>query len=57
MVWVADEYRARFLKIFEDYLTQVSTLGDEANWDTPEGNPRSPRLGRQHRPHPPRPVA
>lgn len=40
MVWVADEYRARFLKIFEDYLTQVSTLGDEASWDTPGGNPR-----------------
>ncbi|MDO5500924.1 MAG: S8 family peptidase, partial [Propionibacteriaceae bacterium] len=40
VVWVADEYRSRFLKIFEEYLTEVSTLGDEANWDTPEGNPR-----------------
>ena len=24
IVWVADEYRARFLKIFEDYLTQFT---------------------------------
>lgn len=39
-VWVSDEYRARFLKIFEDYLTRFTTPEDPDRWETPEGNPR-----------------
>ncbi|MFT4263456.1 MAG: S8 family peptidase [Nocardioides sp.] len=43
-IWVADEYRAQFIKIFEDYLDKVSTQGDPENWTTPEGNPRNQAL-------------
>lgn len=43
-VWVADEYRAQFLQIFEDYLTKVSTQGNRDGWTTPEGNPRNQAL-------------
>jgi hypothetical protein len=39
-VWVSDEYRARFLQIFEDYLTRFTTPGDPDRWETEEGNPR-----------------
>lgn len=43
-VWVSDEYRQRFIKIFEDYLDKVSTEGRPENWTTPEGNPRNQAL-------------
>jgi hypothetical protein len=39
VVWVADAYRAQFLKLFEDYLNKTSKRGNEANWETPQGNP------------------
>ena len=38
-VWVADAYRPHFLKIFEEYLTKVSTRAAQERWETPEGNP------------------
>ncbi|MCF8786690.1 S8 family serine peptidase [Rhodococcus ruber] len=38
-VWVADAYRAAFLKLFEDYLTKTSTSAPEERWATPNGNP------------------
>ena len=31
MVWISDEYRARFLKLFEDYLAQTSAGGQPRN--------------------------
>jgi Subtilase family len=31
MVWVSDEYRARFLKLFEDYLSRTSEAGEPWN--------------------------
>lgn len=31
MVWVSDEYRARFLKLFEDYLARTSEAGEPRN--------------------------
>lgn len=43
-IWVADDYRAQFLKIFEDYLTKLSTRADEGRWSTPEGNPANQAL-------------
>ena len=43
-IWVADAYRAQFMKIFEDYLTKFSTRGDRNRWSTPEGNPRQQAL-------------
>jgi hypothetical protein len=38
-VWVSDNYRAQFLKIFEDYLAKFSTKATQDRWTTPEGNP------------------
>lgn len=43
-VWVADAYRAQFLKLFEDYLTVLSTRADSTRWSTPEGNPANQSL-------------
>ena len=40
-IWVADAYRAQFLKVFEDYLTKFYTNADQDNWSTPEGNPHN----------------
>ena len=31
LVWVSDQYRAAFLKLFEDYLTKVSQGGHPQN--------------------------
>ena len=31
MVWVSDEYRAQFLKLFEDYLERSSSAGNPRN--------------------------
>lgn len=44
VVWVADAYRAAFLKLFEDYLEKTVKQGNEANWETPEGNPKNRAL-------------
>jgi hypothetical protein len=38
-VWVSDAHRPQFVKIFEDYLTKVSTRAVEEHWTTPDGNP------------------
>ncbi|WP_028049394.1 S8 family peptidase [Cellulomonas sp. URHD0024] len=43
-VWVADDYRARFLKLFEDYLTKLSTRAAPDKWSTPDGNPAQQAL-------------
>lgn len=43
-VWVADAYRAPFLKLFEDYLATLSTRGNPEHWSTPEGNPANQAL-------------
>jgi hypothetical protein len=43
-VWVSDEYRAKFLQLFEDYLTKRSTRAAPENWTTPEGNPNNQAL-------------
>ncbi|WFF08720.1 S8 family peptidase [Micromonospora sp. WMMD1076] len=43
-VWVADAHRAAFLKLFEDYLTQLSTKAAQKNWTTPDGNPANQAL-------------
>ncbi|MFD6141658.1 S8 family serine peptidase [Promicromonospora sp. NPDC060271] len=43
-VWVADAFRAKFLKLFEDYLAKVSTRAAPENWTTPEGNPANQTL-------------
>lgn len=44
VVWVSDGYRARFLKLFEDYLDGRSRQGNPNNWETPEGNPKNRAL-------------
>lgn len=44
VVWVADAYRAQFLKIFEDYLNKKITRAAEYQWETPEGNPKNRAL-------------
>lgn len=44
VVWVADAYRTAFLKLFEDYLEKTVKQGNEANWETPEGNPKNRAL-------------
>ncbi|SMX95220.1 Subtilase family protein [Brevibacterium sp. Mu109] len=44
VVWVADAYRAQFLKIFEDYLSKKITRASEDKWETPEGNPANRAL-------------
>lgn len=44
VVWVADAYRTTFLKLFQDYLEKMVKQGDEANWETPEGNPKNRAL-------------
>lgn len=43
-VWVADAYRTKFLQLFEDYLTKLSTKAAEDKWTTPEGNPANQAL-------------
>lgn len=43
-VWIADEYRSKFLKLFEDYLEVRSTRADPDTWSTPEGNPSNQAL-------------
>lgn len=43
-IWVADAHRAQFLKLFEDYLTKLSTRADPARWSTSEGNPANQSL-------------
>ncbi|WP_374009537.1 S8 family peptidase [Leifsonia sp. LS-T14] len=43
-VWVSDDYRDKFLKLFEDYLTKVSTRGAQDRWTTPDGNPANQAL-------------
>lgn len=43
-VWVADAYRPKFLQLFDDYLTKLSTKADEKKWSTPEGNPANQAL-------------
>ncbi|MHA6629158.1 S8 family peptidase [Pseudonocardia sichuanensis] len=43
-VWVSDEYRAGFLKLFEDYLTKRLTTAAPKNWTTTEGNPSNQAL-------------
>lgn len=44
VVWVADGYRAKFLQLFEDYLTKTSQQGSPARWETPQGNPSNREL-------------
>jgi hypothetical protein len=39
IVWVSDQYRANFLKLFEEYLEKTTRLGNADNWESPEGNP------------------
>jgi hypothetical protein len=43
-VWVADAYRSKFLQLFEDYLSRLSTRGASERWSTPEGNPANQAL-------------
>jgi hypothetical protein len=43
-IWVADAYRAQFLKLFEDYLTELSTRADPSRWSTANGNPANQSL-------------
>lgn len=43
-VWVADAYRAKFLQLFEDYLTKLSTKAAGDKWSTPDGNPANQAL-------------
>lgn len=44
VVWVADNYRPQFLKVFEDYLDKKSTRAAQEEWETPEGNPANRAL-------------
>lgn len=39
-VWVSDDYRVQFLKMFEDYLTKFTTPDASDRWETADGNPR-----------------
>ncbi|NEL70245.1 subtilisin family serine protease, partial [Escherichia coli] len=41
---MADAYRAKFLQLFEEYLTKLSTKADDNKWSTPEGNPANQAL-------------
>lgn len=43
-VWVSDQYRSRFLKLFEDYLHRFSTRASPDKWSTPDGNPYNQAL-------------
>ncbi|RWR21777.1 subtilisin family serine protease [Agrococcus lahaulensis] len=43
-IWVADAHRAQFLKLFEDYLTKVSTRAEPGRWTTADGNPANQSL-------------
>ncbi|MDS0246964.1 S8 family peptidase [Microbacterium kitamiense] len=43
-VWVSDDYRASFLKLFEDYLEKSSTKAAPERWATPDGNPANQAL-------------
>lgn len=43
-IWVADEFRARFLQLFEDYLSKYTKPDDRDRWDTADGNPRNRAL-------------
>lgn len=44
IVWVADSYRADFIKIFEDYLEKKSKKAASENWETADGNPANRAL-------------
>lgn len=44
IVWVSDSHRAKFLKLFEDYLTKLSQRADQGKWETPDGNPANRAL-------------
>lgn len=44
VVWVSDQYRTKFLKLFEDYVSVLVTQGDSDNWELPEGNPKNRAL-------------
>lgn len=39
VVWVADDFRADFLQIFQDYLDKRSVRASPERWETPDGNP------------------
>lgn len=43
-VWISDQYRGKFLQLFEDYLTKLNTSAAHDNWTTPEGNPANQAL-------------
>ncbi|KXF56619.1 subtilisin family serine protease [Rhodococcus sp. SC4] len=43
-VWVSDAHRPQFIKLFEDYLTKISTNAAEDRWTTPNGNPANQAL-------------
>lgn len=43
-VWVSDDYRSKFLQIFEDFLAKSSTKAAREKWTTPEGNPANQGL-------------
>ena len=44
IVWVADAYRAEFIKLFDDYLSKLSTKAAPERWATPDGNPSNQAL-------------
>lgn len=44
IVWVADAYRAEFIKVFEDYLNKLSTKAAPERWATSDGNPANQAL-------------
>ena len=44
VVWVADGQRAKFLKLFEDYLNKRTKQGVASKWETVDGNPANRAL-------------
>lgn len=44
VVWVSDKFRAKFLKLFEEYLSESVARGNPENWELPEGNPKNRAL-------------
>jgi hypothetical protein len=44
VVWVSDKHRAKFLKLFEDYLAKLVRRGSASKWETPGGNPKNRAL-------------
>lgn len=44
IVWVSDKYRTKFLKLFEEYLSESVAKGNPENWELPEGNPKNRAL-------------